>query len=312
MIDEIQDVCYRLPIEKWREFAYFSANLEHILGLRFGKAHLRGYLQLTEYTTKQAFLDLRDGLPIATRSDTIKEAIHGKPAMFVSFHYGSYRTLPLRLLQEGRSVCVLLSQDVYDVYKEYYKNLLPLSGAPERAARLHLLRAEEPSVFFKLREMVAKGTHVFVYADGSNGTFSQPTKERLKRITLLNASISVRSGYLDFAYLLGLPVHLLLDRSEDPLKIGQLEAALFCYKLHSADNRREFVERALWEIYHQFGRILNNRPYLWEALLYLHRHYLPQSSVLDWDRRYRILPFSDEEQRGGLDRFTYRVHYLSR
>ncbi|MGO3267793.1 MAG: hypothetical protein ACTIK3_13980 [Sphingobacteriaceae bacterium] len=311
MTNEIKNICNYLPEEKWREFAYFSANTQHILGLPFGKAHLRGYLKLKKYNSQQALLDLRNGLPDDVRNDQIKEYMADEPALFVSFHYGAYRTLPLRILREGRSVCVLLSQDVYAVYSKYYEKLLSTTDSSDRTARLHLLPVEDPSVFFKLRKMVAAGMHVFVYADGAKGTFASPTNERLKRIQLLNGSINVRSGYLDFAYLLGLQVHLVLDRSENPLAIKDSDSSLFCYKLQNNGNRREFVEKTLLEIYDQLGQVLNQAPYRWEALWYLHRHCLPQSDVLSWERQLRVLPFSHHQKQLGLDRYTYRVHQLN-
>lgn len=311
MTDAIKKICDYLPEEQWREFAYFSANIQHILGVPFGTPHLKEYLKLKKYSSSQALLDIRNGLPNDIRNDRIKEYLTNEPSLFVSFHYGAYRTLPLRILREGRSVCVLLSQDVYSIYAEYYKSLLPAMDSPEGSPRLHLLPVEDPLVFFKLRKVVASGMHVFVYADGAKGTFALPSQERLKRIQLLNASINVRSGYLDFAYLLGLHVHVLLDRSENPLEIKDSESSLFCYNVQSEGNRQEFVEKALLEIYGQLGKVLKGEPHAWEAFLYLHRHCLPQSEVLSWERQSRILPFSYNQKDCGLDRYTYRVHALN-
>lgn len=306
--EEIKQVYKQLPPEKWREFAYFSANIQHILGVEFGSHHLKGYQKLKRYTAQQALLDLRSGLPDHIPNNRLKEVIQGKAALFVSFHYGSYRTLPLRILREGRSVCVLLSQDVYSKYKAYYSDLLAKNDNAHEPGKLYLLPVEDPSLFFKLRRLVASDTHVFVYADGGNGTFTLPAKERLQQVQLVQASLHVRSGYLDFAYLLGLSVQLVLDCSQTPLILHGSDASLFCYNSGKGCNRREFVYQTLIEIYNQFGRIVQNAPFLWETLLYLHRRSLPQSDVLSWKKPFRLLPFSYQRREYDLDRYTYRVY----
>lgn len=296
-----------LSPSQWREFAYFSANIQHILAIPFGEPHLKGYLELREYIAKQAILDLRNGLSEGTTNEIFKEAINNGASMFISFHYASYRTLPLKILAEGKSVCVLLSEDVYEVYSDYYKALLATGDSRGTFPKLHLQRAEDPKIFFKLRQMVANGVHIFVYGDGTKGALTSPAPQGHQQIKLLNALVSVRSGYLDFAYLLGTPAYLLLDRTKNPAQATQSDSDLFCYKLQTQRNRREFVKKMLTEIYVCFGHVLKDDPYCWESFLYLHRHTIPKSPSFDWQRQNRIVPFTWQQKRHVLDRYTYRV-----
>ena len=124
--ETIKKIYKQLTPESSREFAYFSANLQHICGLPLGETHLRHYHRLKQYFTEQAALDLRSGLTAGKTNQRLKYAIDHGPSLFVSFHYGSYRTLPLKILAQGRSICVLLSQEVYDVYADYYRKILDI------------------------------------------------------------------------------------------------------------------------------------------------------------------------------------------
>jgi len=302
----------QLPRQSWKEFAYFSANWEHILGVPFGQGHIQGYKQLKEYTAKQACLDLRNGFRPKTQHPKFLGAIHGNPAMMISFHFGSYRTLPLRVLSQGRSVCVLLSQDVYDLYAEYYENLLESGTQGNPGAKLFLLKVEDPALFFKIRKMKALGAHIFVYADGSRGAVCSEQEERLPEVSLLQANMHVRSGFLGMAHLLGMDSYLLLDHTPDPLEDSKGKSDLFCYKVSGRSDRREFVAAGLAEIYARFGKALKKNPFMWEAFLYLHCHSRPESSVFNWKRSSRMLPFYYRKSFWGLDRFTYRTYQLSR
>lgn len=305
--ETIKKIYKQLTPESSREFAYFSANLQHICGLPLGETHLRHYHRLKQYFTEQAALDLRSGLTAGKTNQRLKYAIDHGPSLFVSFHYGSYRTLPLKILAQGRSICVLLSQEVYDVYADYYRKILDIPRVNgESRAFLYLLKAEDPTLFFKLREMVANDISIFVYADGAKGTLSLPSERGLQKVKLLNAEMPVRTGYLDFSYLLGIASYVVIDLASDPAKAKEGESPIFCYKLPPRENRKEFVANSSVEIYRVFGKILDKRPFLWEALLYLHRTFVPVSGSFDQQSDDRIIPFLFQQGRYILDRYTYR------
>jgi hypothetical protein len=305
--ETIEKIYKQLTPESSREFAYFSANLQHICGLPLGAAHLHHYHRLKQYFTEQAAIDLRSGLTAGTTNQPFKHAIDQGPSLFVSFLYGSYRTLPLKILAQGRSICVLLSQDVHDVYADYYRKLLDIPRVHgESRACLYLLKAEDPTLFFKLREMVANDISISVYADGAKGTLSLPSERGLQKVRLLNATIPVRTGYLDFSYLLGIASYVVIVLASDPAKAKEGESAVFCYKIPARKNRKEFVADSSVEIYRSFGKILDGRPFLWEALLYLHRSSVPVSESFDQQADDRIIPFLWQQERYILDRYTYR------
>ncbi|WFB63265.1 hypothetical protein PZ892_16525 [Sphingobacterium sp. WM] len=296
------------PIGK--EFAYFTANLGHIFpGLDLQEQVIL-YKKLKNYSSRQAHLNLRGGLKPSSCPSQLRYLASGRPCMFVSFHFGSYRSLPLQILAQGRSVCVLLSKDVFDLYQKYYCRLLGSGQPKESCPRLYLLRAEDSTLFFKLRSMQKAGVPLFIYADGDRGALKDPSGKGLSKIQLGSAEMMVRSGYLEIAHLLNMEVHLLLDHSPDPLSQDQLDARIFCYKLKKYDSKKDFVQNGLKGIYEKFHASLRKAPALWEALLYLHRYNLPKSSINQWNTKERLLGFTSDSKSYALDRFTYRKYPL--
>ena len=230
--------------------------------------------------------------------------------MLVSFHYGAYRTLPLRILSYGCSVCVLLSSDVYPRYEKYYKALIG-KGEPKRTpARLYLVKAEDPALFFKLRSMAKAGIHLFVYADGGKGARHQSSLRGQSLVHLGEAALGVRSGFLDMAYLLGLDVHLLMDLSKDPLELKLNDTEVSCYKIEGRGDRPEYIVGVLQALYKNLYKALVKDPAPWEALMYLHRQCVPKSTLEHWEMNHRLVGFTEQGKGYIMDRFTYRIHPL--
>ncbi len=297
-----------LPIST--EFAYFSANLGHI----FPGYGLRGqtavYRRLKDYASWQARLDLRDGLGKISPQAHLRELSCAGPAMYVSLHFGSYRTLPLVLLAGGRSVCVVLSGDLLAAYGEYHAGLLGTGMPGAGQGRLYLASADDPSLFFRLRGMVKAGAHIFVYADGGRGARRDPAGKGLARVQLGSAAMMVRSGYLEIAHLLDLEVHLLLDHSPGPFQPMGEGRSISCYKLPQRGSRGDSVRDGLGLLYAKFQQALLECPERWEALLYLHRHCMPRSHIGGWGPQGRLLGFTDGKRPYALDRYTYRKYPL--
>jgi hypothetical protein len=299
----------RLPGECWEEFAHFSANLQHILGIPFSVRHFQEYTACRTYAKMQAGLDLRAGITLPFADRDLARLATGRPAMFVSFHFGSYRSVPLRILALGRSVCVVLSREVLAKYSRYYSSLLVDPGDPDGPPGLLLVEAEDPSLFFKLRSATRRGMHAFVYADGARGAkVGAKEKEKLISVELLKGRLGAMSGYLDFAHLLGLGVHLLLDSALQP-QLGFQGKQLLTRSLPWHSDRKRFAESSLVEIFRCFGRSLCKFPHIWESLLYLHRQGVPTSALAGWKAEDRLVPL-DPTMHWGLDRYTYRRYVV--
>ena len=317
MNDQLKSMYETLTPEEWNEFVYYSSNVRHVLQQQDISLVIDSYQELRNYVVKQSTLDLRAGVDPAEADSSFCESFQGTTQLFVTFHYGSYRTIPLRLLAQGISVAVLLSAEIFEEYKAYYQSILGSSAkdigclmhATSRG-RMYLLKAEDPQLIFKIKKMKTFGIHLFVYADGGRGLNPVAQQAKLQTVTFLNAKLQVRAGFLDIAYLLEMPVRFVLEQSEklnEPTEI----LCLSCYKRDLFRSRLEFVQSTIQDIYERFAKELLRKSFMWEAWFYIHVHSIPHSDVLTWGKAERLFPIFLGDNAGMIDRFTYRIHPLS-
>lgn len=293
--------------EQWREFVYFTANAQHMLGDSDLASRVKDFCKLMNYTKMQSQHNHTEGLQCLPEDSEISDRILSSSSMIVSFHYGAYRTIPLRLISSGISLCVVISKNVLHDYQTYYHKLIREGGS---GGKLFLLEAEDPTLFFKLRAMVEKNVSVFVYADGARGTFDVSSDKSVHRVELQNASIKVRSGFLDMAFLLALPIYLVTDTSENPINFQAL-SLLELYNCNLEMGRKKFVKQTIGDIYKRFFAQLKIEPFIWEGWFYLHRYFLPISNVSKWKSSDRIIPFTRAGCYFMLDKYSYRVIQIS-
>ncbi|MGH2624166.1 MAG: hypothetical protein ACRDE7_10910, partial [Sphingobacterium sp.] len=215
MNDQLKSMYETSTPEEWNEFVYYSSNVRHVLQQQDINEVMDSYQELSNYVVKQSSLDLRTGVNPEEVDRPFCKSLQGMTHLFVTFHYGSYRTIPLRLLAQGISVAVLLSSDIFEEYKSYYQSIIGSSAKdigcmmhPESKGRMYLLKAEDPQLIFKIKKMKAFGIHLFVYADGGRGVKPVTQDTKLQTVNFLNSKIQVRAGFLDIAYLLEMPVTL--------------------------------------------------------------------------------------------------------
>lgn len=249
-----------------RRLAYVTANFKNV----FANQDLVAGLQFFEKFESFAHHRSRahpDAIEQCAGADALAlSTFMDVPHFWVSFHYGVYQFLPFRLIQQGISVCLIISRKVAPKFITYYTRALERYHP---SGRLCFLMAEDPRLFFQLRQKVHEQFHPFVFADGNYGAW--PAQQgNLMPVPLLGATLSVRYGYLRIAALLGLPVHLLLDESHDPQMLSPIRSSPL------GELRGNNIRCILEKLYLDFSHSLWQSPYLWEAWYYLHEQAVPQ------------------------------------
>lgn len=298
MTNSLKDAYMEMSIPRWTSFAYSSASFQHILGYRPAEQDLDDFDAVEQYAQKRARVSPEIPLGWKSWQHVGPEDYWSKPRMWVSFHFGVYQFVPLRLLILGCSICLILSTAVLQSYQQYYSKFvkdLPIKG------RLYLLAAEDFNLFFRLKQLVEKGFHILVFADGFKGG-KRTVDAAFDQVKLHQAQLGVRTGYLRLAKMLRTPVMLILDHTADPRAEGSL-------LIHAIGGSSE--QDLLVSLFYHFEVYLKKNPALWEIWLYLHRYSRPTSSVANWPSARRILPISTEHGGRMLDKYTYREHQLS-
>lgn len=292
-------------MERGCEFAFFSANVQHILGVAEPRVQLELYRQTKVFAEQQAALDLHDSMADVTLDVSGLES--QEPIFVVAHHYGYYRLLPLLLLAYSRRICIIVSEGVLAEQRRYYAEVMQ----DQWADKLLFVTAEDPHLFFKLRQLTQKGYDILCYLDGGAGAKTAIRNEdRYVPVAVLHGLVSARRGFIDMAYLLGRRIALL-----GPM-VGPLSGK---YRLdllpkldpQHYDTRFNFAMNVLNSVYHWLGERLEIYPQYWEGWLYIHRDMRPESWEDPWPDQQRYIPFRVGQDYYLLDKYSYKTFPLT-
>lgn len=289
--------------EQWAEFAFFSANVQHILGEHDLQAQLGLYHRFLDYTEWQAGMSLCTGTAGACATALAQWIDQG--AVLVTFHYGQYRLIPLSLLAMGYRVCILVSRDVYTDQVEYYRWHLP----SEWFANLVFVIAEDSRLFFQISRYRRDGYILICYADGASGVkkAAQPSSGGIVEVGLGQATIGARSGFAAMAYLWRSPVAIVLGPVASMGLDWTLDSIRVYHPLHHR-SRAHFVQQVLSGIYEELSLALAEYPECWECWGYLHQLMPVRTSGTLWDTEIRYMPLENEKGTFLLDKACYSMY----
>lgn len=284
----------------WRDFVFFSANVQHLLGIHQLDIQQRLYRAAINFSGRQAETDV-------TKFQFEDETFWLSPecAQFIlSFHFGYYRAVPAFLVQRGYKLCIPVAKEVMSQQSQHYAALL----GDRWQKQVVFLEAEDPYLFFKLRRQMDLGYHIFCYLDGGVSAAKGAQRRKLKKMPFLNGRISVQHGILDMAHLLGKKMTVLI--AEMPIENEHITIRTLDHcDVNWYPNRKHFTEYNSRIIYEEFEEVLLEYPEAWEAWLYLHKTMSPSSDETKWPAANRIISFSNKEKQLLFDKFTY-LSYL--
>ncbi|GGH18234.1 hypothetical protein FAZ19_11825 [Sphingobacterium alkalisoli] len=282
-------------------FAFFSANVHHVLGISAFDEQVDLFHKANSFADQQAgdahpFL-LAD-LPFNAEWQMLT------PGIIATFHFGHYRLLPLLLALSHIPICIMVSQTVKEKQQAYYQNILD----EERCANVGFIVAEDPRLFFQIRSYLGKGYHILCYVDGGKGLGKTELQTHAMSMDFLHCTLWIRTGFAHIAYLSDVPIYAAwecMDRNNNR------EFKPTIYRPLANDSRINFVYRCVHALYADFARSLRSRPFAWENLFYL------QDSIrLSADKIYlpdtdRYVPFRQEDHYFILDKSNYLSYPLN-
>jgi len=285
----------------WRDFVFFSANVQHLLGIHQLDIQQNLHRAAINFSRRQAETD-------ATKCQFEGKTYWISPerAQFIlSFHFGYYRAVPAFLVQRGYKLCIPVAKEVMLQQSQHYAALL----GDRWQKQVVFLDAEDPYLFFKLRQQMDLGFHIFCYLDGGVSAAKDFQAQKLSEIPFLNGSIKINHGILHMAFLLQKNITVLIAKIA-----AENEPIVICELSHWSKNwfpsGRQFTDYFSRIIYEDFEEVLLEYPEAWEPWLYLHRTMLPSSDEATWSVTNRIISFSMKEKQLLFDKFTYLSYPL--
>ncbi len=286
----------------WRDFVFFSANVQHLLGIHQLDIQQNLHREVINFSRRQAQTDATKFL---FADNIFWLSPPERPQVILSFHFGYYRAVPAFLVQRGYKLCIPVAKEVMIRQIKYYEGLL----GEQWEEMVIFLEAEDPYLFFKLRRQMDLGYHIFCYLDGGVSAAKDLQAQKLSEIPFLNGSIKIKHGILHMAFLLQKNITVLIA------KIAvESEPIVICTLSHWYPNwfpsARKFTDYFSRIIYQDFEEVLLEYPEAWEAWLYLHKTISPSSDVAAWSATNRIISFSMKDKQLLFDKFTYLSYPL--
>jgi len=170
-----------------------------------------GFVRDIYFHSKMATIDTQEQfaeyLILNTKVVDESKVLSRNPAIFSTFHYGSYKLVVGVLLKAGVKLVVLTSADLASAMSE-------LVGFSNEVARKNnwdgqsiLLDTSSPLMIRKLVSYVREGWSVLVYADGATGADGMTRNENnLIAVDILNTSLYVRKGIAVISKLTKAPI----------------------------------------------------------------------------------------------------------
>ncbi|MDF2849879.1 MULTISPECIES: hypothetical protein [Sphingobacterium] len=286
----------------WRDFVFFSANVQHLLGIHQLDTQQNLHRAAINFSRRQAETDTTK----FQFQDETNWILPERAQFILSFHFGYYRAVPAFLVHRGYKLCIPVAKDVILQQSQHYATLL----GDRWQKQVVFLDAEDPYLFFKLRQQMDLGFHIFCYLDGGVSAAKDLQAQKLSEIPVLNGSIKIKHGILHMAFLLQKNITVLIAKIA-----AENEPIVICALSHWYKNwfpsARQFADYFSRIIYQDFEEVLLEYPEAWEAWLYLHKTMSPSSDVATWSENNRIISFSMQDKQLLLDKFTYLSYPLS-
>jgi hypothetical protein len=174
--------------------AFFSANLHRYRPDIPWETHELLY---------EKFVHYHKPLPLAKEPQAPRIQGHSitKLGIITLFHLGDHALLPTLLLQAGIPFDLVLSEQVYQKYRQLFA---PLSK------QRNCLLAEDPTLLLKLRRSLQQDRHILIYADGHAGV--QPHPKALIAVPFFEHQLSVRKGIAYMQHLFQVPIYPLINQ----------------------------------------------------------------------------------------------------
>ena len=222
----------------------------------------------------QSYPDLIRNTRVVDRGHNIERARTGPPAIYCTFHTGSYRLVPAILGAAGVPITLLASRkfvedqacDAKRAYESMQKSLFGREDA--ECDVLEVLPAEDAQSALAAVRRIRSGRSVLVYLDGNTGVGGRLRKADLVRVRFLGQTILARAGVGFLSHLTSAPIVPVISLRRDWL---HREVAFFDAILPSQrEDRKQYCQTAAQRLYSLLEKVVLQYPSQWEGWCYVH------------------------------------------
>lgn len=210
-----------------------------------------------------------------------------RPAIYVSFHLGSYTSAPTALFARGLPMAMVLGDDAFGEKRAMFEHaaLTRMATHPGSTARWTAINAETRGGVIAMMRAVRKGQSLFFYLDGNKG-LQQNKDTDLADVMVGPAAIRSRRGIAFLSHALHVPIIPVLSHRTRP---NQIEVELFT-PIHPSGTADSYIGTATQLLWDRFTEVFQRDPLQWESLCHAYS-FRPQTAGraparFDPDARY--------------------------
>ena len=294
--------------EQSKLFAIVSANRRRIFGdeppgmgdLQFFEEYLY-HKERAEHDLYH-FRSIATGIKVNYASSLCKLDRKTVNTIFVTFHLGSYRSLPLYLGYMGVNMAVAVDNQTYS---DQHDHLIAdvYNKMDWDAGRFEIVNVEKSGGGIALVNEIKKKNNLVFYLDGNTGLEGSATLP----LGLLGKPINGRLGIPYLSHLLQLRIVPVFSyREGDKLKMDVLAPIL----PQAGESREAYGERVLRNLWKRFEDYLQRYAPQWEGWAYLQKNLAPPDqgqrprAALRFNKQ-RFVPILSDDRKYLFDKETF-------
>lgn len=238
-------------------YLHFSSNIKRCIG-KDGTVDMFKRLFLAEHVGDK--YDACHAPIMSCKKENIKV---NTPCIFATMHYGPYKAIGRFLLSRGISLCIPVTQNVYDMQKNMFEQVA--ADIVDDTTKLVFVNVEKRSGLISLFKYVRLGYSLLIYLDGNSGIGGMSRDdEKLEDFNFFHETIKIRKGAQFLADKLSLNViPILATLGDSTNKAPYIE-------LFPAISSKECGVRKIWRLFCEY---MKNDIAQWEGWCYVNSFY---------------------------------------
>lgn len=265
---------------KWKTnnlqpFQFLSANLSKCMPSLTVEDHKSIYFDILSYRILQhidtQFCDQFDGIDDFNEFnyDEIKKCL---PALFVSYHLGSYKSAMAFLIKYNINIVLIADPTAYKYNKDkMHEQYLMAKKAFNSTSDLIMYPADMKDLTVQLMSKMGKGYSVLAFIDGNSGANGYFNRDNSQRISLFGQNIFVRNGLPTLSFYLKCPIIPMLSYYDENLK-PKWKIYEPIIPVKGERKPGEYVKSSTEYLYSILEKALEKHYAQWEGWMFLQRY----------------------------------------
>lgn len=258
-----------------KDFTLFSTNLRRCLPELSPGQHWMKYQNLLTY--RSMLLQEHENceaidLALAHVEDSSSAGYTGPlPAIFTSFHFGSYRSIVGILVHQRIDFVMVINEKLYLAEEQKIRETVArVQATLGTEVFFDIINAEDPRAAMQMSGYLMKNVSLAIFADGNTGVGGEYRKDdKMARIDFLEQPVYVRRGAAVLAKITRKPIVPLFVYYPDSESLAP--AVVFHDPIPCVGKNKDAIDIAIRKLYAILEDYVRKYPDQWQTWFYFHK-----------------------------------------